>query len=462
MMVKTEAYGGEKQRVLRNKSCIGKGDYFFRKNTHFHHLSTKSTATTNSCLITTQQKPPSCLKNVSYFPSSSSNSTSPEKMEAHLKVVGASWLMTKKRGTGIRKKAFDNLTPFTFPKLKPNNQSCSNVPHVPSFAYPLARANLKFLFEKRLQKSDVGGLKRVILPKHPAESYLPTLQSKEGFFIWMDDMDGEHCWKFKFWPNNTSRMYVLENTGDFTDEHNLEEGDHILFYQDCDTNEYVVQAKKDKDSEDSYVEYEVQDSSSDVLNDTFDDNLPSEAKSPQKQENDIVNYFVYEDGCIPEFHNDKLNNGVEVIPPYYPLLAPDEGEDGDDDIDKYLCLEGPESSKNSAVDACNGILPPELEALIKKDEKGKGATHEDKGTPIDNANKVANNLLPLEHDISPKGGDTSTSTVKAAAGIPDGFFLYAPENIPEGITYKVDEWGMPYGYETSNDPYLDFGSTDGF
>ncbi|GAB4847362.1 hypothetical protein Ancab_026420 [Ancistrocladus abbreviatus] len=105
---------------------------------------------------------------------------------------------------------------------------------------------LRYLFQKQLQNSDVGPLRRMVLPKKAAESYLPALETKEGISITMDDMDGSHVWSFKyrFWPNNNSRMYVLENTGDFVNTHGLRLGDYILVYQDYINLNYVIQAKK--------------------------------------------------------------------------------------------------------------------------------------------------------------------------------------------------------------------------
>ncbi|KAI3717595.1 hypothetical protein L1987_69315 [Smallanthus sonchifolius] len=115
-----------------------------------------------------------------------------------------------------------------------------------SFATPLPativdQGRLTFLFSKKLQKSDVGVLKRIVLPKKPAETHLPALIAKEGIVLEMDDMDGMNVWcfKFRFWPNNNSRMYVLEGTGDFAEEHELQVGDYIMLYRDS-----VIQAVK--------------------------------------------------------------------------------------------------------------------------------------------------------------------------------------------------------------------------
>ncbi|KAK9064698.1 hypothetical protein SSX86_016080 [Deinandra increscens subsp. villosa] len=120
-----------------------------------------------------------------------------------------------------------------------------------SFATPIPatitdQGRLTFLFSKKLQKSDVGVLKRIVLPKKPAETHLPALIAKEGIILEMEDLDGINVWcfKFRFWPNNNSRMYVLEGTGDFAEEHGLQLGDYIMLYRDSVNLNYVIQAVK--------------------------------------------------------------------------------------------------------------------------------------------------------------------------------------------------------------------------
>ncbi|KAK8653211.1 hypothetical protein V6N13_127221 [Hibiscus sabdariffa] len=75
--------------------------------------------------------------------------------------------------------------------------------------------------------------------RRAAEAHLPALESKEGIPITMGDLDGLHVWSFKFWPNNNSRMYVLENTGEFVSTHGLQLGDFIMVYQDSQNLNYV-------------------------------------------------------------------------------------------------------------------------------------------------------------------------------------------------------------------------------
>ncbi|XP_015570693.1 B3 domain-containing transcription factor FUS3 isoform X2 [Ricinus communis] len=120
----------------------------------------------------------------------------------------------------------------------------SHVPDLPSFpARVIDQRRLSFLFQKELKNSDKA-----------AEAHLPVLESKEGIFISMDDLDGLHVWSFKYryWPNNNSRMYVLENTGDFVNTHGLQLGDFIMVYKDDQNQNYVIQAKKASD-EDVYA-----------------------------------------------------------------------------------------------------------------------------------------------------------------------------------------------------------------
>ncbi|KAF8408492.1 hypothetical protein HHK36_007647 [Tetracentron sinense] len=110
---------------------------------------------------------------------------------------------------------------------------------------------LRFLLQKELRNSDVGSLGRIVLPKRAAEVHLPVLSAKEGIFISMADIDGMRVWSFKyrFWPNNNSRMYVLENTGEFVRTHGLQLGDFIMLYRDDQNQKYVIRARKATDQD---------------------------------------------------------------------------------------------------------------------------------------------------------------------------------------------------------------------
>ncbi|XP_021762480.1 B3 domain-containing transcription factor FUS3-like [Chenopodium quinoa] len=166
---------------------------------------------------------------------------------------GENKIQRKKRMARQRRSSV-SLLPFA------SSSSTSTTPHVPTSLSLPARVvdprRLRFLFQKQLQNSDVSTLRRMVLPKKAAESHLPHLETKEGIYISMDDMDGMHVWNFKyrFWPNNNSRMYVLENTGDFVTAHRLQVGDLIMVYQDIINLNYVIQAKNTTPQE-IYNEY---------------------------------------------------------------------------------------------------------------------------------------------------------------------------------------------------------------
>ncbi|KAK9669842.1 hypothetical protein RND81_13G158500 [Saponaria officinalis] len=157
-------------------------------------------------------------------------------------LFGEHKIQRKKRMARQRRSSTANLLPFP-------SSSPSHVPTLPARVIDPRR--LRFLFQKQLQNSDVSSLRRMVLPKKAAETHMPPLETKEGIFISMDDMDGMHVWNFKyrFWPNNNSRMYVLENTGDFVSAHGLEMGDFIMVYQDFINLNYVILAKKSAEEE---------------------------------------------------------------------------------------------------------------------------------------------------------------------------------------------------------------------
>ncbi|KAL6957491.1 hypothetical protein U1Q18_045112 [Sarracenia purpurea var. burkii] len=104
----------------------------------------------------------------------------------------------------------------------------------------------QFLFKKELRYSDVGPASRIVIPKGHAEKYLPALTEREGFFIFMDDMDACDIWAFRYryWHNNRSRMFVLEKTGEFVKAHGLQCGDFIMIYKDGQNERYGIRAMK--------------------------------------------------------------------------------------------------------------------------------------------------------------------------------------------------------------------------
>ncbi|CAN6457424.1 unnamed protein product [Victoria cruziana] len=110
--------------------------------------------------------------------------------------------------------------------------------------------NLRLLLQKELKNSDVSSLGRVIIPKKEAEANLPSLADKEGIRIKFKDMESSQAWnlRYRFWPNNKSRMYVLENTGDFVRKYRLHSGDFILLFRDEETQQFFISARKSDES----------------------------------------------------------------------------------------------------------------------------------------------------------------------------------------------------------------------
>ncbi|KAL8248187.1 hypothetical protein R6Q59_005055 [Mikania micrantha] len=82
------------------------------------------------------------------------------------------------------------------------------------------------LFEKVLSASDAGKIGRLVLPKKCAETYLPSISEPEGYPLVIKDLKGKD-WvlQYRFWPNNNSRMYVL----DYIQSMQLQAGDTVTF-----------------------------------------------------------------------------------------------------------------------------------------------------------------------------------------------------------------------------------------
>ncbi|KAA8519769.1 hypothetical protein F0562_014025 [Nyssa sinensis] len=97
-------------------------------------------------------------------------------------------------------------------------QSNNRNEHKDLYTFCTPEKRLRMLLTKELKKSDVGNLGRIVLPKREAEENLPSLFSKEGILIVIRDVYSSQEWsmRYRFWSNNNSRMYVLENTAAVT------------------------------------------------------------------------------------------------------------------------------------------------------------------------------------------------------------------------------------------------------
>ncbi|KAG8066714.1 hypothetical protein GUJ93_ZPchr0004g38602 [Zizania palustris] len=102
------------------------------------------------------------------------------------------------------------------------------------------------VLRKDLTNSDVSNIGRIVMPKRDAEAHLPPLPHREGVVLVMDDFKIATTWNFKyrFWPNNKSRMYVLESTGVFVKEHGLQTGDTFIIYKNSETGKFLVRGEK--------------------------------------------------------------------------------------------------------------------------------------------------------------------------------------------------------------------------
>ncbi|KAE9599307.1 putative transcription factor & chromatin remodeling CW-Zn-B3/VAL family [Lupinus albus] len=86
------------------------------------------------------------------------------------------------------------------------------------------------LFQKTLSASDAGRIGRLVLPKKCAEAYFPSITQPEGLPLKILDAKGkEWIFQFRFWPNNNSRMYVLEGVTPCIQSMQLQAGDTVTF-----------------------------------------------------------------------------------------------------------------------------------------------------------------------------------------------------------------------------------------
>nr|KYP72991.1 B3 domain-containing protein Os07g0679700 family [Cajanus cajan] len=96
------------------------------------------------------------------------------------------------------------------------------------------------LFEKTLSSSDASRIGRLVLPKSCAEVYFPPITQSEGLPLQMlDVMGNEWIFQFRFWPNNNSRMYVLEGVTPCMQALQLNAGDTVIFSQMHPGGKYV-------------------------------------------------------------------------------------------------------------------------------------------------------------------------------------------------------------------------------
>ncbi|KAM6578450.1 hypothetical protein CsatB_030287 [Cannabis sativa] len=108
------------------------------------------------------------------------------------------------------------------------------------------------LFEKVLSASDAGRIGRLVLPKACAEAYFPPISQSEGLPLKIQDVKGnEWTFQFRFWPNNNSRMYVLEGVTPCMQSMQLQAGDTVTFSRIDPGGKLVMGYRKALNTEDA-------------------------------------------------------------------------------------------------------------------------------------------------------------------------------------------------------------------
>lgn len=108
------------------------------------------------------------------------------------------------------------------------------------------------LFEKVLSASDAGRIGRLVLPKACAEAYFPHITHSEGLPLRVQDVKGnEWTFQFRFWPNNNSRMYVLEGVTPCIQAMDLRAGDTVTFSRIDPGGKLVMGFRKSSNSVDT-------------------------------------------------------------------------------------------------------------------------------------------------------------------------------------------------------------------
>nr|AEX88464.1 iron deficiency-responsive cis-acting element-binding factor 1 [Oryza coarctata]AEX88465.1 iron deficiency-responsive cis-acting element-binding factor 1 [Oryza coarctata] len=126
----------------------------------------------------------------------------------------------------------------TLPQLKQGHESRATK--------LLNSGEYQVILRKELTKSDVGNVGRIVLPKKDAEASLPPLLQRDPVILHMDDMVLPVTWKFKYryWPNNKSRMYILDSAGEFLKTHGLQAGDVIIIYKNMAPGKFIIRGEK--------------------------------------------------------------------------------------------------------------------------------------------------------------------------------------------------------------------------
>ncbi|KEH31034.1 B3 DNA-binding domain protein [Medicago truncatula] len=141
----------------------------------------------------------------------------------------------------IRSKSASKFTEETSKRSPIYREIQERTPHV--FYSPDGK-RFEEILTKKLRKSDVKNYGRIVLPKREVEEKLPA-PSREGIEVIFKDIYSGREWKLKlkYWINGTTRMYILENTGDLVNHYKLCMEDYLGLYEDELKNLYLCTKK---------------------------------------------------------------------------------------------------------------------------------------------------------------------------------------------------------------------------
>nr|AGN12860.1 putative B3 domain-containing transcription factor VAL3 [Leavenworthia alabamica] len=121
------------------------------------------------------------------------------------------------------------VVPRYWPKISNKNQILQNQ----SNEYPSCLIETTLEYNIMLSASDTGKVGRLVLPKKCAEAFFPRISNTEGVPLKVQDSMGkEWTFQFRFWPNNRSRMYVLEGVTPCIQSMQLQAGDTELILRE--------------------------------------------------------------------------------------------------------------------------------------------------------------------------------------------------------------------------------------
>ncbi|KAL1201818.1 B3 domain-containing transcription factor VAL3 [Cardamine amara subsp. amara] len=137
------------------------------------------------------------------------------------------------------------------------------------------------LFEKMLSASDTGRVGRLVLPKKCAEAFLPRISNTEGMPLKVQDTMGkEWAFQFRFWPNQGSRMYVLEGVTPCIQSMQLQAGDTVIFSRLDPERKLIMGFRKASVAQSSDQESDPTNNNHDTC--TNGDAEPADMHSPSK------------------------------------------------------------------------------------------------------------------------------------------------------------------------------------